>query len=196
MSKRIKLFLCFLLFPLILLINFIKWDYKEVIQLQSSPATWDTSATRKVCRVIKTKVGFLKTHKCASTSIQNILMRFGMKNNLNFVMPKSGDHLGYNFYYNRSMIIDTPWEKAGLNYSIFMIHTKWNHEEISKTLKDQGDVIYISMIRDPIELVISFLDYNVRSCLCLLGYNLSRRALLICMHSPYFDPGGSTIHYY
>ena len=119
-----------------------------------------------------------------------------MKNSLNFVIPKSGNQLGSNVYYDRSMIIDTPWEKAGLNYSIFMIHTKWNHEEISKTLNDLGDVIYISIIRDPIEVFISFWDYQVKSCLFLLGYKLSKRALLIHMRSPYFEPGGAIVHYY
>ena len=28
--------------------------------------------------------------------------------------------------YLRSQIADTPWEKAGLNYSIFTLHTRWN----------------------------------------------------------------------
>ena len=64
------------------------------------------------------------------------------------------------------------------------------------TLKDQEDVVYISIIRDPIEAFISFWDYEVKSCLCLLGYDLSKRALLICMRLPYFEPGGATVHYY
>ena len=35
----------------------------------------------------KRKIGFLKTHKCASSSIQNVLMRFVIKNKLNVVLP-------------------------------------------------------------------------------------------------------------
>ena len=42
----------------------------------------------------KTNIGFLKTHKCASSSVQNILMRFGLKNELNFVLPSAGNYVG------------------------------------------------------------------------------------------------------
>ena len=41
----------------------------------------------------KQKVGFLKTHKCASSSLQNILMRYGLNNNLNFVLPSAGNYI-------------------------------------------------------------------------------------------------------
>ena len=42
----------------------------------------------------KTKIAFLKTHKCASSSVQNMLMRFGLENELNFVLPSVGNYLG------------------------------------------------------------------------------------------------------
>ena len=41
-----------------------------------------------------TKIGFAKTHKTASSTIQNILMRFGMNSGWNFVLPSAGSHLG------------------------------------------------------------------------------------------------------
>ena len=40
------------------------------------------------------KIAFLKTHKCASSSVQNMLMRFGLENELNFVLPSAGNYLG------------------------------------------------------------------------------------------------------
>ena len=42
----------------------------------------------------KTNIAFLKTHKCASSSVQNILMRFGLKNQLNFALPSAGNYVG------------------------------------------------------------------------------------------------------
>ena len=42
----------------------------------------------------KTKIAFLKTHKCASSSVQNMLMRFGLEHELNFVLPSAGNYLG------------------------------------------------------------------------------------------------------
>ena len=38
----------------------------------------------------KTKIVYIKTHKCASSSLQNIFLRFGEKRNLSFVLPKGG----------------------------------------------------------------------------------------------------------
>ena len=35
------------------------------------------------------KVVFLKTHKTASSTVQNILFRYGDKNGLNFALPKN-----------------------------------------------------------------------------------------------------------
>ena len=39
------------------------------------------------------KVGFLKTHKCASSSVQNILIRWGLTRDSNFVLPHTGNYL-------------------------------------------------------------------------------------------------------
>ena len=40
----------------------------------------------------KRKMIFAKTHKTGSTTLQNILFRFGQEHNLIFVLPKSGTH--------------------------------------------------------------------------------------------------------
>ena len=106
------------------------------------------------------KIAFLKTHKCASTTIQNILLRFGRINNLNFVLPAKGNFIGSKYApFQRDSIKGTLWEKAGLSYDIFLLHTIWNHAEIANTLSDQGDVFYVSVIRDPVELFRSWWDY-------------------------------------
>ena len=38
---------------------------------------------------VVTKIAFLKTHKTASSTFQNILFRFGEKRNLTFALPKN-----------------------------------------------------------------------------------------------------------
>ena len=60
------------------------------------------------------KVAFLKTHKTAGTTIQNILLRFGRDNDLNFVLSADGPIMSLNHPFNRSMIHGTLWENAGL----------------------------------------------------------------------------------
>ena len=100
------------------------------------------------------KVGFLKTHKCASSAVQNILIRWGMARDLNFVLPLSGNYLlgeeegerevegkeegkeervreGVDdgersikrLKFNRSSLSSTPWERRGLDYHVFCLHT-------------------------------------------------------------------------
>jgi len=105
----------------------------------------------------KTKVAFLKTHKCASSSLQNILMRFGLKNQLNFVLPSAGNYLGRYVKYSRSMISNTPWERAGMEYQVFCLHTIWNQKEVRQTLGE--DTAYITIVRDPVDLFESLWVY-------------------------------------
>ena len=47
------------------------------------------------------KVAFQKTHKTASTTIQNILLRFGRDNDLNFVLSADGPIMSLNHPFNR-----------------------------------------------------------------------------------------------
>ena len=108
----------------------------------------------------KRKIAFQKTHKCASTTIQNILLRFGRANSLNFVLPPGGSPLDQSIPFKRSMIKETLWEKAGLEYDIFLLHSMWNQKEIANTLSDHGDVFYFSFIRDPAVRFRSRWDYN------------------------------------
>ena len=106
------------------------------------------------------KVAFLKTHKTAGTTIQNILLRFGRDNDLNFVLSANGQILSFNHPFSRSMIQGTPWENAGLEYDMFLQHAIWNYREIAATLSDHKDVFYFSIIRDPVEQFRSWWDYT------------------------------------
>jgi len=108
------------------------------------------------CEKVK-KVAYLKTHKCASTTVQNILLRFALENELNVVLPASGNYLGRDRKYQRFMIGNTPWERAGLEYNIFCLHTIWNQDEVNKTLGEGA--VYITMLRDPIDVFESLWNY-------------------------------------
>ena len=117
------------------------------------------------------KIGFLKTHKCASTTVQNILLRYAIKHNLNVVLPEtdanvemSGDPM-YHTYWNvnlpRNPISNEIRKGLNLKYDMFVLHTRWNHRKISRNLNDQGknDVFYFSILREPVEAYRSFFDY-------------------------------------
>ena len=42
---------------------------------------------------VSTKVGFMKTHKTASSTVQNVLLRHGLRLDLGFVFPARSNHL-------------------------------------------------------------------------------------------------------
>ena len=74
---------------------------------------------------------FHKTHKCSSSTIQNILLRYSLKHDLNVVMPKSGNYLGKS-HFNADLLKGTPWEIAGMHYNIFCLHNRWNGPEVER----------------------------------------------------------------
>ena len=90
-------------------------------------------------------------------------MRYAVKNNLNVVLPNHANYLGYSSKFKRKLIENTIWEQAHLPYDIFLCHTQWDHNEISQVLNDHGDVFYFSILREPVELFISFWDYYALS---------------------------------
>ena len=62
----------------------------EDLSKEEIPTTLDLKPSSiEKCDVTKvvTKIVFLKTHKTASSTVQNILFRFGEKMNLNFALP-------------------------------------------------------------------------------------------------------------
>ncbi|KAL1476719.1 hypothetical protein MTO96_036301, partial [Rhipicephalus appendiculatus] len=48
-------------------------------------------------------VVFLKTHKCASSTVMNILLRYGTEHGLNYVLPKSDSthYIGHPEFFSR-----------------------------------------------------------------------------------------------
>jgi len=112
------------------------------------------------------KVGFMKTHKTASSTIQNILMRYGMNSDWNFVMYSAGSHLGppsnqYNLNrpFSSSWLRDVPWHDMvqEQGYNILAFHTKWDQGEVERVLGDGAK--YITILRDPVDEFESLYNY-------------------------------------
>lgn len=132
---------------------FFVWNIRREVEEENDVFYNDTY---KKCRK-KHKIGFLKTHKCASSTVQNILMRFALHNQLNVVLPTVGNYIGRYVKYNRSMIGSTLWEQANLTYDIFALHTIWEQSEVERTLGENAT--YITIMRDPVDLFESLWNY-------------------------------------
>ena len=49
--------------------------------------------TRRTC-LPQRKIAFAKTHKTASSTVQNVLLRYGLANGLEFLLPPVHNYLG------------------------------------------------------------------------------------------------------
>jgi len=106
----------------------------------------------------KKKIAFLKTHKCSSTTIQNILFRYAYKHKLNVVLPKRGNLIGYPHGFTQKSIENTDWFQAHVKPDIFCMHTKWTNFSAIQEFMGDG-TIYFTILRDPIQTFISMWDY-------------------------------------
>ena len=60
--------------------------------------------------------------------------------------------------FHRGMIQGTLWERAKLSYDLFVLHARWNQNEIAKVMNDTGNVFYLASLRDPVDAFRSFWD--------------------------------------
>lgn len=132
------LFLCFVIYN--------EYQYKTLLKrlllgIQNTPK----------CDKVENVV-FLKTHKCASSSLQNIFLRYGEKNQLNFAVPKSGHQL----YGNNWNLVGNEYN---VSYNFFLLHARFKYGDIAKVMGHSNQTTYITMIRDPVDIFVSAWDY-------------------------------------
>ncbi|XP_023222369.1 galactose-3-O-sulfotransferase 4-like [Centruroides sculpturatus] len=129
----------------------------------------------------KTNIVFLKTHKCASSTIQNIFMRYGDRNNLTFVLPAAGNYLGNPAPFRRTMVPDPS--KFNVIYNILTLHSRFNYKEMKALMPN--DTVFVTILRNPVDLYESLYSYlnldrvykmNLSEAVNKLSYNtLSKR---------------------
>eukprot|EP00058_Branchiostoma_floridae_P009780 XP_002595268.1 hypothetical protein BRAFLDRAFT_283478 [Branchiostoma floridae] len=105
----------------------------------------------------KTNLVFLKIHKTASSTVQNIIMRFGSTRNLTFALPKSGHIMGWPRLFRKSFVLQEHIEKKNTTYNILCHHMRFHHEHIRELMLD--DTVYITIIRDPVYMFESIFTY-------------------------------------
>ncbi|KAM9306632.1 galactosylceramide sulfotransferase isoform 3-T3 [Pholidichthys leucotaenia] len=106
----------------------------------------------------KTNIMFMKTHKTASSTILNILFRFGEKHNLEFAFPDGRNDFFYPSPFRCSQVKDYH---PGDCFNIVCNHMRFDHREVSKLLPE--DAVYITILRDPVDLFESSFHYYHRA---------------------------------
>ncbi|XP_033759607.1 galactose-3-O-sulfotransferase 2-like [Pecten maximus] len=88
-------------------------------------------------------IAFLKVHKAASTSIQNIFLRYGHEHNLVFALPKGKDPAGVQSLTPHA-IFPIPTNRT---IDIFCAHVRFNRNDFIRMLPK--DTVYIGIVREP-----------------------------------------------
>ncbi|XP_045173547.2 galactose-3-O-sulfotransferase 2-like [Mercenaria mercenaria] len=118
---------------------------------QSPTDTKHSLATDTFSRRNKTThIAFLKVHKAGSTTIQNMLFRFGMKHHLNIILPFSNNQL-------KTKAKEMPIT-AGQHNDIFALHTTYNKDFFDSLLP--ADYVNIGIVREPLSRMISAAYYH------------------------------------
>ncbi|KAL0979715.1 hypothetical protein UPYG_G00188640 [Umbra pygmaea] len=139
----------------------------------------------------KVDVMFMKTHKTASSTLLNILFRFGEKHQLKFAFPDGRNDFFYPSPFLRSQVKDY---RPGMCFNIICNHMRFNAPEVAKVLP--ADTSYITILRDPAELFESSFHYFGR--LAPMTWKIpgeDKMAEFLRDPNYYFDPNGFNSFY-
>ncbi|CAL8348004.1 unnamed protein product [Lota lota] len=139
----------------------------------------------------KVDIMFMKTHKTASSTLINILFRFGEKHQLKFAFPESRNDFFYPAFFQRSQVKDF---KPGMCFNIICNHMRFDAAEVAKLLPT--DTAYVTVLRDPAELFESSFHYFGR--MAPLTWQIAGEdKLREFLRNPhyYFDPEGFNSFY-
>nr|XP_054932256.1 galactose-3-O-sulfotransferase 4-like [Dermacentor andersoni] len=96
-------------------------------------------------------VCFVKTHKCASSSVQNMLMRYGESHGLRFVLPKRPNYLGHPSLFHPSMAPAWP------PFDMLVHHARFHETEMRAVLRQRP--FFVTIVREPAALFESLYSY-------------------------------------
>ncbi|XP_073530474.1 galactose-3-O-sulfotransferase 2-like isoform X2 [Phyllobates terribilis] len=139
--------------------------WKEVLntlkaRIRSKTVLTGDSAVRseqdtKFCQP-KNNIFFLKTHKTASSSIMNILFRYGEFHNLTFAFPQNAHYSFPSFF--RASYVNGFSEKTKKIFNIMCHHMRFKFTEVEKVMPE--DTFYFTILRNPVSRMESSFSYN------------------------------------
>ncbi|XP_051814318.1 galactose-3-O-sulfotransferase 2 [Acanthochromis polyacanthus] len=100
---------------------------------------------------------FLKTHKTASSTILNILYRYGESRNLTFALPQNKhSQLFYPFFF-ASHFVEGVSTRSVREFHIMCNHMRFRKSEVTKVMPE--DTFYFSILRHPVAMMESIFIY-------------------------------------
>ncbi|XP_066049935.1 galactose-3-O-sulfotransferase 2-like [Chamaea fasciata] len=115
----------------------------------------------KTCKP-KTDIVFLKVHKSASSTVMNILFRFGETHNLTFAFPQGGGFQLYYPYHFLARFVQGFSPQSPRRFNILCHHMRFLQPEVQKVVPSSA--VYFSILRNPVQLMeSSFVYYKAAS---------------------------------
>ena len=118
--------------------------------------TWKCNVTNPTGSKAITSVALLKVHKAGSSTVANILYRFGVRRGLSFVMTRRGHLFWPDTIDDTAKTFYPPCKQD--KYDILNIHSRYNGREVLTKYMHQ-DTYVIATLRHPMDQMISSLNY-------------------------------------
>ena len=128
-------------------------EYKHKSNTHELKGTFEN---RSLSKPEKRHIAFLKVHKAASSTVQNILYRFGSDRNLSFVLPRATHYISQHNAKKYSAILPS-FDNSTKKYDILCNHVTFNRTKFKQLLYD--DAFYLAIVREPLDLFISSAYY-------------------------------------
>ena len=139
----------------------------DVSQSGSRPLEPDSNTKTQGAQIVhnnkpfnRSHIVYIKTHKAASSTIQSMLMRYGMRNNLTFAIPprnkqRQVNQLGFPARFNHTKHMSSEVEKP----DILCYHSVLSTDLINTMPMDS---FYLTSLRDPFSQIKSaYIYYGV-----------------------------------
>ncbi|XP_050421563.1 galactosylceramide sulfotransferase-like [Adelges cooleyi] len=113
----------------------------------------------KETSIPKNRIFFLKTHKCASSTIQNILLRFGHQRNLDILLPSKHNYIGNPKPFQIDMVSKDFLTTDG-KYDLFVHHTRYS-QHVKSVMRP--NTMFVTILREPstlFESIYSFYHFD------------------------------------
>ncbi|XP_071941584.1 galactosylceramide sulfotransferase-like [Antedon mediterranea] len=152
----------------------------------SLPKTQARPLTQQQCNPRK-NIAFFKMHKCSSSTVQNILFRYGDEHNLNFVLPLQGNYLGYGLFDKHHI---RPFNTK--YYNILCHHTRFSYKGMLEVLPP--DAVFVTILRDPVTMFESMFTYSKYDSLYKLTQYDDPLGQFLTNPNSYYESHGSKEH--
>ncbi|CAN9511185.1 unnamed protein product [Ophioblennius macclurei] len=128
-------------------------DITILIRMLTKP---QINITKSTCHS-KSHVVFLKTHKTASSTILNILYRYGDSRNLTFALPLNKQSQLFYPHFFASHFVEGVKNRRVTEFHIMCNHMRFRKSEVAKVMP--LDTFYFSIMRNPVTMMESLFIY-------------------------------------